>query len=433
MTARKTALRLLTELEEKDGFANLLLSETILARAGSEAAFLTALFYGTVERRLTLDYALGVLSGRSLSDIDPHVRRILHLGLYQLYFMSVPPHAAVTETVSLAEKRSERGFINAVLRAAVRAERALPLPSREKDVSRYLSVRHSVPRTTVRRLLSLFKEEETDSLLAFFNTEAPLSLTARDEQTRELLLRRYAEEGLAVRAARYAPRTLHIDTPVSPRALYGYDEGLFIVQDESSALSTVALGAREGDTVVDVCSAPGGKILGAALAAGGHGAFYAFDLHESKLSLIKSSAERLSLPVTVRALDATVGDGALDGCADAVIADVPCSGLGVLRKKPDLRYREITGELPALQYEILVRASRYVRAGGVLLYSTCTLLPEENGEVVSRFLREHSEFSLSPFTLGREDDPIKSDGTLTLLPHIHGTDGFFMARLVKKK
>ena len=430
MTARQTALSLLLKWEQRDGFANLLLSDRLLAEAGEEAGFLTALFYGTVERRLTLDYWIGALSDRSLEDISLGVKCILRLGLYQLLYMKIPPHAAVSQTVSLAKDRGERGFINAVLRRADRQRDAMPLPPSSKR-ARYLSVAHSIPQGTVRRLLALYGEE-TEALLASFNEVKPLTLTARSREVREKLLAHFARDGIRAERARYSPLSLRVTDSVAPTSLYGFREGLFLVQDEASAIAALALDPQRGDTLIDVCAAPGGKTMCAALLCEGEGEFYAFDLHESKLSLIRDTAARLSLPIQTEAVDATEGREALFGRADRVICDVPCSGLGVLGKKPDLRYREVSEELSSLGYRILCASARYVRTGGVLLYSTCTLTNEENRDNVLRFIAEHADFTLEDFAVEDTERVESEGGMLTLLPTRHGTDGFFMAKLRKK-
>lgn len=429
LNARAIALSLLCEMDEKNGFANLLLSDAVLEKAGSEASFLTALFYGCAERRLTLDYLVGHFASRTTDKISRRVRFILHVGLYQIFFMKTPPHAAVSETVSLAKGQGERGFVNAVLRAAVRAGE-MPLPQRERT-ARHLSVLHSFPLSTVKRFLALFGEKNTEALLCYFNTSLPLCLRARDGQTRDALLARFEKDGVLAEPTPYAPHSIRVLSPIPVKELYGFREGLFFVQDEASAIATEALGAKAGDTVIDVCACPGGKSFGAALSADGEGAFYAFDLHESKLPLINEGARRLSLPITARAVDATVGDATLDGRADCVICDVPCSGLGVLGKKPDLRYREINGSLPALQYEIMCRSARYLKKGGAMVYSTCTLLPEENEQNVRRFLSEHPDFAAMDFSVAGEKTVRSEGGMLTLWPHEHGCDGFFVARLQK--
>lgn len=429
MSVRQTALSLLVALEERGGFANLLLSDSVLARVGDEAPLLTALFYGTVERRLTLDYAIGVLAKRDTESLSVHTRNLLRLGLYQIYFMKIPAHAATDKTVSLGENKGERALVNAVLRCA--ANTPLPLPTKGRT-ARHLSVKHSFPLSTVRHFLSLYGEEETEALLDAFNAVSPLTLTVNGAKTtREEYLSLLCNAGFPADATAYAKRSIRLSSSVSPERLPHFKDGYFLVQDEASSLAVEALGAERGDLIVDVCSAPGGKILSAAASIGGDGSFYAFDLHESKLSLIRESAERLGFSVTVSCVDATLGDPRLFGKADKVICDVPCSGLGVLGKKPDLRYRERSEELSPLGLFILNTSANYVKKGGVLLYSTCTLVPEENENNVRLFLDGHPEFSAEDFSFA---NGLGSDGgMLTLLPHKHGTDGFFMAKLRKKK
>ena len=429
MNARKTALSLLLAEEEKDGFANLLLSDSVLSRAEEDAPLLTALFYGTVERRLTLDYAIGTLASREPSGLSAHTRNLLRLGLYQIYFMRIPAHAAVDETVSLGESKGERALLNAVLRRA--SVTPLPLPP-EGRRARYLSVKHSFPLATVRHFLALYGEEETEALLSAFNRVSPLTVTVNGAKTtRDALLSLWEREGVLAEKTPYAARSLRLAASTSPERLAGFAEGLFLVQDEASSLAAEALGVTAGDRVIDVCAAPGGKILSAAASVGGVGEFYAFDLHESKLSLIRESADRLGLSLTVAPCDATVGDASLFGTADRVICDVPCSGLGVLGKKPDLRMRERRADLAPLGLSILQTSARYVKTGGHLLYSTCTLSPDENEENVRAFLAACDAFVPVEFSFA--GGLASKDGMLTLLPHRHGTDGFFMAKLKRIK
>lgn len=423
---RRAATALLLSMVKSGGFANLVLSDARLAEAGEDAPLLTALFYGTVERTLTLDYAISHFAARPAESLAPHTRAVLRLGLYQIYFTRIPPHAAINETVSLGENKGERALLNAVLRRA--ATEPPPLPP-EGRTARHLSVKESFPLPTVRRFLSQYGEEETRALLSAFNRVSPLTITVNPRvATREALLADFAAAGFSAEPTRYCARSIRFLESVDPVRLPRFAEGAFFVQDEASALVADALGAREGDNVIDVCAAPGGKILGVATALCGNGTFTAFDLHESKLSLIRESAARLGVSLSVRALDATEGDASLDGTADALLCDVPCSGLGVLGKKPDLRYRAYDPMLSSLGARILARSTRYLRVGGVMIYSTCTLAPEENEDVVKNFLNANQQFTLEEFTLG--DGALKSEeGMLTMLPHKHGTDGFFLAKL----
>ena len=423
MNIRKKAAELLATLEREGGFANLMLTDGLLAAAGEEAPLLTALFYGAVERRLSLDFAIATLSGRSISEVDSHAKQLLRLGLYQMYFMHTPPYAAVNETVALGENKAEKGFLNAVLREAVkRGER--PLPDEGKIV-RYLSVRESFPQATVKRFLSLFGQADTEALLAAYNRVAPLTLRLVRGR-REDYIRRLAALGIEAERTPYAPRGIRVLSAVSVKALPGFDTGEFFIQDEASQLAVAALDAQKGQRVIDVCACPGGKTAGALADREGEGESFAFDLHRSKLPLIEGTLGRLGFSATLGELDAARGRADLFDTAERVICDVPCSGLGVLGKKPDLRYRPIAEALPALQYDILRTSARYLKKEGILVYSTCTLLPEENGENVARFLEEHPHFVAEDFSFGALHS---EKGQLTLLPFRHGTDGFFIARL----
>lgn len=423
MNVRKKAAALLSAWEREEGFANLMLTDKLLAEAGEEAGTLTALFYGTVERKISLDFAIASLSGRSISEIAAHTKQLLRLGLYQIYFMQIPTYAAVNETVALGENKAERGFLNAVFREALRrGER--PLPDAAKR-ARYLSVKESFPLATVKRFISLLGEEDTAALLAAYNRVSPLTLRIVKGE-REAYIEALAQAGIASEKTPFAPNGVRVLSPVSVSRLPAYESGAFFVQDEASQLAVAALDAKAGDRIIDVCACPGGKTAGALADADGKAEAFAFDLHESKLSLITKNLARLGFSAEVAALDARMGRETLFGTAERVICDVPCSGLGVLGKKPDLRYREASADLPPLQYEILQTAARYVKENGLLVYSTCTLLPEENGENVSRFLKENENFVAEDFSFGT----LRSEnGQLTLWPHKHQTDGFFIARL----
>lgn len=431
MNPRKTAVSLLLRQEADGTYVNLMLDASPPSMAASDRALLTALLYGVTERRLTLDYAIATFTKKPAEALSPHTRALLRLGLYQLYFMDkIPPFAAVAETVELAAHRGEAALLNAVLRRASRE--AMPLPPRERNLARYLSIAASFPLPTVRFFLSLYGEDEAERLLTAFNAEKKITLRVNDmKTTREGYMTALSERGVCAEATAYAPHGVRIAGKSPVRELYGYGDGLFYVQDEASQIAGEALSAEAGMRILDLCAAPGGKSMYAAIRARDRAEICARDLHESKLSLIADTARRLSLSsVRVEARDARFLSDADLGAYDAVICDVPCSGLGVFGKKPDLRYADIHTrfrELVPLQREILRAAVRAVRPGGVILYSTCTLNPAENGECVRAVLAAHPELSLEPFTVGE----LVTDGETTLLPHIHGTDGFYMARIRK--
>lgn len=435
MNIRQIALRILDEYEAGGKFINLALSSHLADNLSrEEKAALTALLYTSVERKLTYDYYICAISKRSESDIEFHTKNILRLGLCQILDMrSIPDFAAVNETVKLAKNPGERSFVNGVLRAAARQKNRLPSPDEAKNYKRYLSVKYSFPLPIVKHFDSLYGREATEEILRFFNDEKYTDITVNTLKVSVDEYRKVLEnKGVNAKTNPYSPASLRIEGSQNPERLPGFSEGHFFVQDRASAISGMALDAREGDVIVDVCSAPGGKSFFAALASGDKGEIYSFDLHESKLSLIASGADRLGLKaVRVSARDALSPDETLLGRADRVICDVPCSGLGVLGKKPDLRYKDFstTEELPALQLDILKASSGYLKAGGEMIYSTCTINPKENEEVVSAFLEQRGEFELVPFELG---GIFAESGMLTLLPHVHHTDGFFMAKIRRK-
>ncbi len=434
MTVREIALALLSEIEAQEKYANLALNSHLTdALAPKDKRMLTALLYTTVEHKLTYDYYIGYLSGRNTKDIAPRVKNILRLGLCQILDMkSTPDFAAVNETVKLAKNQGERAFVNGVLRRTVREREVLPLPDRSKNSARYLSVKYSYPQSTVKRFISALGEEDTERLLLAFENNNYTDLTVNTMKiTPAELAERLRADGFSARVHEVSPITVRIDGSCDPRELFGFSEGLFFVQDAASAISALALGARAGERIIDVCACPGGKSFASAILSGDAAEILSFDLHASKLSLIESGKDRLGLKsVTVRERDATRPDEALFGTADKVICDVPCSGLGVLAKKPDLRYKDIAKaeELSLLGREILEASARYLKARGVLAFSTCTLEKCENTDTVSSFIHAHPEFSLLDFEVCGLSS---NNGELTLYPHIHGTDGFYIALLTK--
>ena len=436
MNIREIALKLLSEIEDGGKYANLAISSHLTdSLTPKEKRIVTALLYTTVEHKITYDYYIGYLAGRNIADIAPRVKNILRLGLCQILDMrSVPDFAAVSETVSLGKNKGEKSFINGVLRRAVRERDSLPLPDRKKNVSRYFSVKYSYPQSTVKRFVEALGEEETERLLVAFEESNYTDLTVNTcKITPEDLVERLTEAGYTARKSALSSLTVRLDGSCDPRTLPGFDDGHFLVQDTASAIAAQALGATEGDLVVDVCACPGGKSFASAILAKDEATVYSFDLHESKLSLIENGRDRLGLKsISVAMQDATEARADLLGKADKVICDVPCSGLGVLAKKPDLRYKDIekVEELSALGRSILEQSARYLKVGGILAYSTCTLEKRENTDTVLSFLTAHPDFSLVDFTVGGVSS---TGGELTLYPHIHGTDGFYIALIKRNK
>ena len=435
MNIRRLALETLVKCESASQYSNLALDAKIKQYniTGDERSFFTVLVYGTIEHKLTLDYYIAKLSALPESKIDRETRNILRLGLYQIIYMRTADHAAVNETVALAPQRS-RGFINAILRSYLRKKEELTLPSREDSPAYSLSIEYSYPEATCKKLCDCFGIEQTEALLSAMNTPPPLTLRVNTLRiSRDELIARLAEHGIGAEKTKFAPYGVKLLTNQSYGELEALFGGLFFVQDEASQVAVAALDAKKGDTLLDICSCPGSKSFGAAISMENEGKIFAFDISTSKLPLISSGADRLGISI----ISATVHDGRdpmpeFYGSADRIICDVPCSGFGVVAKKPDIRYKDISAAeaLPKIQYDILSTAKKYLKVGGEMIYSTCTILPEENEYNVKKFIEENGDFELVPFKVGELDCP---DGYITLLPHVHQTDGFFVAKLKRKK
>lgn len=428
MTPRQLAFTLLQRIEKNDSFLNLALDHALEGShlSGSDRALASALIYGVTERRLTLDYQIERLSTRPTDSIDPAVRTALRLGLYQLIYLDrIPAYAAISETVDLLPRRSA-GFANAILRAYTR-QGALSLPERVGNLLPYLSVAYSVCPALASRLLSDYGEERAEAILRGFERPSATTLSTNLlRTTRDELLTRLSD---AV-PTEIAPNG--IITKGSVRELYGFEDGLFFVQDEASQICVEALGAQPNETVMDICACPGSKSFGTAIRMKNQGNVYSYDLHAKKLPLIESGAKRLGITIISTAeRDGRTFIPEMEGRADRVLCDVPCSGFGTLSKKPEIRYKDPAdmAGLPDIQLAILENACRYVKVGGVLVYSTCTILPAENEENVIRFLAKHPEFSLTPFSVTSLS---VENGMITLFPDTNATDGFFVARMVRK-
>ncbi len=419
---RRVALEVLAKTEAGQ-YANLALDaalkRTVLSPADRSLA--TALVYGVLERQGWLDYAIPVFAHRPPEQITPDARALLRLGLYQLCFLErVPDHAAVNETVALAGRRLA-GFVNAVLREAIRQGKRLPLPPKE-PLTGWIAVRYSVHPALAERLCADLGDAKTVSLLAALETPPPLILRVNTlRTTREKLLDVLKERGFDARPTAGSREGILLPAGAPVRELPGFDAGLFFVQDEASQLAVEALEAEPGMRVLDVCACPGSKSFGIALEMENRGEVLAGDLHASKLSLVADGARRLGIGIlSTLERDARSPLPAWEGTADRVLCDVPCSGFGVIGKKPELRYKDpaLSAGLPDIQQAILHRSATLLRPGGRLVYSTCTVLPAENGQTVSCFLSDHPDFRLL-----RER---------TLYPDTDATDGFYFAVLGRR-
>lgn len=431
MDVRKTALAILRDAEQNEKYVALTLSAALenISADERDRALLTTLVYGVTERRVTLDYYIAALSDRPIEKIGARLLMTLRLGMYQLMFLDrIPPHAAVSETVRLGKSQGERAFLNGILRSYIKNKDSLALPS---DFLGRLSVEYSFPRATV-ELIQKNLGEKTEEVLAALAKQPPMTICvntlvqSRDDAYKKLLAAGFkAECGVA-------DRTVKIFGNVSYKALCEVlSENGFFVQDEASQIAVSVLAPRKNEIGADVCACPGSKSFHASLFMENTGKLSAFDIHESKLPLISEGAERLGITnISAYVNDSRFAKEELVGKCDFVICDVPCSGLGVMAKKPEIRYHDADSykELAPLGYDILTSASTYLRSGGRLLYSTCTLTKEENEDNFTRFLESHKDFEYIDFSLG---DVVSKNGYATILPN-GVRDGFFIGLLRKK-
>lgn len=436
-TARETALFILERCRRSNAFSDALLGSAVKTSELSpkDAALCTRLCYGVLQNAALCDFYIDHYSQGKASKIEPKVRDILRLSVYQILFLTkIPPHAAVSEGVELCKKSGfgrASGFVNAVLRK-ISAERE-HLPQIPKtDFYEYLSIKYSTPKELVRVLCQDLGNDFTENFLAASNSEALTSLQVNTLKiTTDELLARLSENGISVKQHDYLPNCLELEGTGDIATLSEFNDGLFYVQDAAARMAVLAAAPKPGDKVLDACAAPGGKSFAAAIMMQNKGSITSCDLHDNKLSLIESGAARLGIDcIKTHVFDASHADKAFYESFDLVIADVPCSGLGVIRKKPDIRYKsaEDIMSLPKTQLAILSSVSNCVKPGGVLIYSTCTVLPRENEDIIRAFLEKDSRFSLESFTLPQPIGKVEG-GMLSLYPQTHGTDGFFIAKL----
>ena len=440
---RQVALTALQDVTRAGAYASLALNRRLRESdmPQRDKNLVSELVYGTLEKLLTLDYCIDRRLERT--DIELLVRNILRLGAYQILYMRTPDHAAVDESVTLARRlgrESFAGLVNAILRSLSREKDALSWPERQADPARYLSVRYSLPQWIVLRLLDAYGEEMAEQIAAW--TPQAHTLTVRRTPGR---LSREAFEGLmTAKGWRWEPGRLEGAYYVANARDVGLDkdylQGVFSVQGESSMLAAMAVSPRRGANVLDACAAPGGKTACLSEAMGGTGRVYAWDVHEHRVDLIRGMVRRLRLDnVRPAVRDALHVKEDLLGVMDAVLLDAPCSGLGVMLSKPDVKYRqspESVASLVQTQRALLDACCGYARPGGTLVYSTCTILPEENRLQAEAFLARHGEFSLDPEGLRAALPPefaARADsGMLQLLAHRDGLEGFFIARMRRR-
>ena len=439
MGARTTALTALIATRRQGAWSDGILKEYVqrdrLDRR--DAALASQLVYGVMQNRLLLDFYLGAYCSQKVDHLQPPLLEILRIGAYQILFLDKIPHsAAVNQAVEQAKdngRAKAAGLVNAVLRQLSRNKVHLPrIP--DQDALHSLSIRYSHPKWLVLRLLDLVGPDETQAFLRLDNDTVPTCIQVNPlRTTAEELERELRGAGAAVQPHPWLEGCLEITGTGDLRSMPAFREGRFLVQDAAARLAAMAAAAAPGNRVLDVCAAPGGKSFAMAMDMGDRGQILSCDVHPYKVKLIESGAKRLGLTcIRTTTADARENHAAWRQQADVVMADVPCSGLGIIRKKPDIRYKspKELAQLPLIQRAILENAASYVRPGGTLVYSTCTVLPEENEDVTGDFLDQHPEFepvrTVFPLPVG------PCPGQVTLWPQRHGTDGFYICRMRRK-
>ena len=444
--ARETALKILYDIDQNNAYSNLSINKYLESGTLKEIdrAFVTDLVYGTVKWLLQIDYIIDKFSSVRLKKLSPWILNVLRLGVYQLlYTDKIPVSAACNTSVDLAKRYGHQAssrFVNAVLRNISKNKDNLPYPERS-DISEYLSIVYSYPKWIVEKWVSLFGIDFTEALLASNNEVPGFSIRVNTLKTgRNELIELLHKEGITAGHGKYLDEAAVLENPSSVTRIEAFRKGLFQVQDESSMLASRILDPQKGELVIDICSAPGGKATHMAQLMDNTGSIIARDIHRHKLKLIEDSAARLGIDIIkTEIFDACELDESLIGKADRVLVDAPCSGFGIIRKKPDIKYSKSQSEIDEiinLQRKILDTASRYVKPRGYLVYSTCTIIPEENIDNILDFLDNNKQFRLTGFKeLMPEGLAMSSsqEGYIQLYPNINQTDGFFISKMIRER
>jgi len=453
---RETVLNVLVKIDSKQGYINILLTKTLDKKIIStrDVAFITEITYGVVRNRNKLDWALSQFSTKPLSETAVLIRNILRMGVYQLLFLNkVPDYAVCNESVQLAKKYGNPGiakFVNGILRNIIRNREDIRWPDKEKETALYISTIYSHPLYIVERWLKRFGFADTVKICQANNKIPPLVIRTNTLRLSRSDLKKILEkENIKVREGIFTEEALYVKGLPNITKFPAYQEGLFQIQDEASILVSHLLDPSPGESVIDMCSAPGGKTTHLAQLMANKGSLLAMDSNKLRLLTVKSNCRRLEIDIvkTRQNNGAILAEKYLKK-TDKVLIDVPCTGLGVLRRKPDLRWQTYNTKrfekLTKLQGEILNTASCYLKIGGKLVYSTCSTEPEENEEVVNKFLEEHPNFELEDpggFLKERKlkayvSDQHKKRKFIQIYPGLSNLDldldGFFMAKMIRK-
>lgn len=446
LSARELTFNVLSDVYLNGAYSNLAIKGHLSDAKTSkqEENLVREIVYGVLENEIYIEYILSKASKIKVEKIHPKMLIILKMGIYQLVFMDrIPDSAAVNEAVNLAKKHGHKGtigFVNGVLRNINRNKDEF-MKINVKTKSEYISIKYSHPKWMVDRWVKEFGEDFTEDLCMINNSTPELNIRVNNlKTTKEKLKNALEEQDFIIRDGRYAEDSIVIENPSRITGLKEFKEGHFFIQDESSSLVGQIMDPKPGSIVLDICSAPGGKSTHIAEIMENKGRVLSGDIHKHKLELIEENAKRLGIEIIeTKVSDATKRDESLVNIADYLLIDAPCSGFGLIRRKPEIKWNrkeKDIDELTNMQYELLNNAKDYLKVGGVLIYSTCTIEKDENINMIQRFLKENENFKLVNIEESLENkekiDTLK-DGYIQLYPSIHGTDGFFIGKMIKER
>lgn len=442
VNSRRIALNILVDIEENEAFSNITINKFLKKNEVSslDRRFISQLVYGVLENKQYLDYIIKGFSKTKINKIQTEILIILRLGIYQIAFLEkVPNSAAVNESVKLAKKINFRlsGFVNGILRSFLRGQDDIKLPNYNDKPIQYLSIKYSHPEWLVNKWVNDYGIDFTKELLEANNKVANLTIRTNTLKiNRDALISELAKEGVQCSKGDIVPESIVIKSMKDGlENIRAFNNGLFQVQDESSMLVSHVLNPSEGHFIVDVCSAPGGKSTHIAQLMNNKGKILSRDIHGHKLDLIKENCKRLGISIVeTERFDGLKLDKRLINSADRVLVDAPCSGFGIIRRKPEIRYfkqpKDIL-ELSKIQLKMLKTSSNYVKKGGVLVYSTCTIQDEENKNVIKEFLRQNDNFILLDINKDLPKSVHSKEKYLQLYPNTSNTDGFFICKMKK--
>ncbi|MDK2563124.1 16S rRNA (cytosine(967)-C(5))-methyltransferase RsmB [Romboutsia sedimentorum] len=439
MNAREIAFKVLSDIEKNKNYSNMSINKHFkeLEIKDQDRGFTTELIYGVIENRNYLDYVMNKLSKMKAEKMQMHVRIFLEMGIYQILFLdSVSDYAAVNETVNLVngfDKKSS-GFVNAILRNVIRQKETIAKVDITDNIM-YLSTKYSYKPWMIKNWVEKFGQEFTEDLLDANNEKPSIYIRVNTlKTTREELMSKLSDMNIKCFKISTLEEAIRVENLKNIENNKLFKDGLFTVQDISSMIVGKIVNPKENSRVLDICSAPGGKTTHLATIMNNTGHIVSRDIFEHKIKLINATANRLGLTnIEAQCFDASVLDNDNIDKFDYVLADVPCSGLGIIRRKPEIKYKEKADlkELPSIQSKILKNASKYVKIDGVLVYSTCTIQDVENIDIINAFLKENDNFKLVPIDAVNVDVDNQDKGYLKIYPHIHGMDGFFIAKLIR--